>query len=599
MGLFSSDVAIDRRLLDSGSGSDDSDSADTPSPVTPCPTVDDDSDDDSDDDDDDESYADSGSADSDSEDSVSFETSDVDSDDSDDSDSGTAGSDSEDSDDDTDCDDDDDDDDDSDGDDDDDDSDDDDDDDDDDDSDDDDDTDCDDDDDSDGDDDTDSDDDDDDDDDDDSADGSAAASDSEDDTSTTTAAPTTGAPTVAVKANTDEPTAPTPAPSSPTLEPTASPTVEPTESTMSPTVTGSAAGSGEITEAPAPEPTLWPTLEPTEAPTFTVCDTDDALNIGFLMDESGSVSSDEWDVVTEFVARIATYDVAGPSYVALWEFASKPTFQTLLNFTHVSHHRHSVAELLRHNQYSDTGLTYTWDATNRVMDHFWRYRKSCSDGCDTRDDLLFLFTDGAPTDDLCPDMVRRVNQSDIDIVVVVIGESWEEVNTWYRNVTCLDYKDRGRDVYVVSEFSDSGLRQFEMLIRNKTCNGLHPAGESDRGGEAWVYDDGSTGLGPVPTGGGHGGVSEFGSGNWWEARYQNELQHQGEAMEQLGEEPVEHMDVSLSPVAMYNLWAMIVFVVCGVIACTVVLFARRSNTKQEDLELDPMASDAADQYLTD
>merc|ERR1719385_218803 len=53
------------------------------------------------------------------------------------------------------------------------------------------------------------------------------------------------------------------------------------------------------------EPSGAPTTIPTVAPTFTVCDSNDSLNIAFLMDESGSVDSDEWDVIVSFVDRIA------------------------------------------------------------------------------------------------------------------------------------------------------------------------------------------------------------------------------------------------------------------------------------------------------
>ena len=69
------------------------------------------------------------------------------------------------------------------------------------------------------------------------------------------------------------------------------------------------------------------------------------------------------------------------------------------------------------------------------MDAFYRYRNNCTDGCEYRSDLLILFTDGAPTDDVCPDMFERVNQSTIDIVVVCIGETEGEVcYKWKRHV---------------------------------------------------------------------------------------------------------------------------------------------------------------------
>ena len=132
-----------------------------------------------------------------------------------------------------------------------------------------------------------------------------------------------------------------------------------------------AAPTSEPSDAPTTEPTTAaPSVQPSVAPTYEVCNTNDSLNIGFLMDESGSVSSDEWDVMVEFVSRIATYDVAGPSYVALWEFASLVAFDQFLEFTEVSMDRSgvtTVTDALDSNNYNAAGTTETWDAVNRFV----------------------------------------------------------------------------------------------------------------------------------------------------------------------------------------------------------------------------------------
>merc|ERR1740123_1890110 len=111
--------------------------------------------------------------------------------------------------------------------------------------------------------------------------------------------------------------------------------------------------------------------------------------------------------------------------------------------------------------------------------------------------MLFLMTDGAPTDTVCDDMIPRVNASRVDIVIVGIGN---DAATWMDQIDCLDFKDNGDDIFFVTEFDSDGFNAIEGLIREKTCNGQNPAGDSDREGEAWVYADGSVGLGPVPTG---------------------------------------------------------------------------------------------------
>ena len=129
-------------------------------------------------------------------------------------------------------------------------------------------------------------------------------------------------------------------------------------------------GSAAPTREPTSDPSASPTIQPTMAPTYEVCDTNDSLNIGFLMDESGSVSSDEWDVMVEFVSRIATYDVAGPSYVALWEYASLVAFDQFLDFTEIGTTRDgvdTVTNALDSNGYTPVGTTETWDAVNRFV----------------------------------------------------------------------------------------------------------------------------------------------------------------------------------------------------------------------------------------
>merc|ERR1719379_1917888 len=181
--------------------------------------------------------------------------------------------------------------------------------------------------------------------------------------------------------------------------------------------------SANPTTEPTALPSVTPSVAPSMAPTYEVCDTNDTLNIGFLMDESGSVSEEEWDVMVEFVSRIATYDVAGASYVALWEFASLVAFNNFQWFTEIADDRSGVTAVtsaLASNNYNTAGTTETWDAVNRVLDHFYNYRQNCTDGCDTRNDLLFVFTDGTPTTAsgyaACPDLTERANSTWVDIV---------------------------------------------------------------------------------------------------------------------------------------------------------------------------------------
>jgi len=259
-----------------------------------------------------------------------------------------------------------------------------------------------------------------------------------------------------------------------------------------------------VTASPTPEPSAEPSTEPTVAPTFPVCDSEDALNIAFLMDESGSVDSEEWDVIVNFVDRIATYDVAGPSYVSLFEYASLPAFTQFLDWTSITTDRDDVTSALNRNRYTTPGLTYTWDAVNRVLDEFWSYRKNCTDGCETRHDILFLLTDGAPTDEVCPDMMERANTTTVDIVIIGIGTTAESASNWMSQIECLDIANDMMDIYYVEQFESGDFNEIERNIRNYTCSGKYLPTPGDRGGAPWVYDDGSIGLGPVPTSSGDG-----------------------------------------------------------------------------------------------
>jgi len=211
-----------------------------------------------------------------------------------------------------------------------------------------------------------------------------------------------------------------------------------------------------------------------------------------------------WDVIVSFVDRIATYDVAGPSYVSLFEYASLPAFTQFLDWTPIATGKDDVTNALERNNYNSAGLTYTWDAVNRVLDEFWSYRKNCTDGCETRHDILFLLTDGAPTDDVCPDMVERANSTTVDIVIVGIGTTAESATNWMNQIECLDIANDYTDIYYVEEFNSGDFNEIEEVIRNYTCSGRYLATPGDRGGAAWVYDDGSIGLGPVPTTDGNG-----------------------------------------------------------------------------------------------
>lgn len=94
-----------------------------------------------------------------------------------------------------------------------------------------------------------------------------------------------------------------------------------------------------------------------------------------------------------------------------------------------------------------------------------------------------------------------------------------QVDEWIDDVSCLDYKDDGNDIFRVNEFTEAAFTAIEELIRNKTCNGENgPLDTANYGGDVWVYDDGSTGLGPVPTVDGGGAPTDVPDEFAWSSR---------------------------------------------------------------------------------
>ena len=120
-------------------------------------------------------------------------------------------------------------------------------------------------------------------------------------------------------------------------------------------------------------------------------------------------------------------------------------------------------------------------ASYSVLDDFYEYRQSCDDGCRYRSDILFVLTDGTPTTAsghaACPDLEVRLENSNVDIVLILIGESQDDIDDFIDDVSCLDIGSNGTDIYEVIEFTDAAFRQIESLIRDKTCNGTSPVCE--------------------------------------------------------------------------------------------------------------------------
>ena len=307
-------------------------------------------------------------------------------------------------------------------------------------------------------------------------------------------------------------------------------TADPTTTTTTAATTTTTAGTT----------TAGTTGSPTAAPTFSVCNSTDAYNVAFLLDESGSVSRDEWDVIRSFVTRIIEDDVSDDSYVALYEYASLVSFDRFLDFTGPkSSELSTMTSALVPARYSTTGITETWDAVNRVLDDFADYTTN-DIGAQQRNNILFLVTDGNPTDeagdetkpakfisndyDTCPYIENRLTQqfpnNYVDIVILVIDPD-QDIDT--TKIECLDYADGGNDIISITRFDSVGFTDIEGKLREKICTDGDVLGEGAGPAiEEWEYcldpNDATNcmiGLGPVPTasGGGQGCSNDPGAAN--------------------------------------------------------------------------------------
>ena len=89
-----------------------------------------------------------------------------------------------------------------------------------------------------------------------------------------------------------------------------------------------------------------------------------------------------------------------------------------------------------------------------------------------------MLTDGTPTSAsghmACPDLEIRLENSNVDIVLILIGESQDDIDAFIDDVTCLDVGSNYTDIYEVIEWTDDAFHQIEAMIREKTCNGNEP-----------------------------------------------------------------------------------------------------------------------------
>eukprot|EP01084_Bolivina_argentea_P278904 476689_1 len=202
--------------------------------------------------------------------------------------------------------------------------------------------------------------------------------------------------------------------------------------------------------------------------TFPVCSSNEALDIIFLMDESGSIDENEWGIIVNFVNRLIEYDVNDNSYVSLFEYSSTTKFQQFSNFILSNNNgKQSLINAMNNNPWVIGGYTFTGDAMIKTIKTFNDYNAN-NDANNDRNNVLFLITDGEPTDTVCTtELYSLLSISDIRIVLIGVGSGLTP-DTWTNSMDCLVNHD-GSNVFYVAQFDSDAFNEIEAELRQITC----------------------------------------------------------------------------------------------------------------------------------
>eukprot|EP00483_Globobulimina_turgida_P002289 UN02291 len=230
--------------------------------------------------------------------------------------------------------------------------------------------------------------------------------------------------------------------------------------------TGIAAVTDDIcnTKNPSFHPTKQPTSAPTDPTPFCTlppCITDIALDIAFLIDDSGSVNDDEFKVMIDFIKHLIVRDINAVSYVSLYSYSDMTDFKQLADFTEkdVVGEAYLLNVLTNHNR--DAGYTYTGDAIKKTLGYFDAYPSN------DRLDLLFVLTDGVSYDIVC-DVVSVSDIGNVEIVLVGVGEEIDIQILSNQNYNCL-YDNVAKDVFYIDQFSEQSFNEKEYELRLRMC----------------------------------------------------------------------------------------------------------------------------------
>jgi len=191
------------------------------------------------------------------------------------------------------------------------------------------------------------------------------------------------------------------------------------------------------------------------------CETTAEYSVQFLIDESGSVPEDGYELSIDLVQDLIRDDISPQAKISVFEFASG--VQTIYRFNQLQNPRQPMINVIESAVYN-SGVTNTYAAVNDGINEF---RRALTDGdIDAADPkLLVLLTDGkpccTPAANPCP---LKSDLDDLGIQVIIIG-----VGSFDRtNVDCLAVNDDD-SVIEVEDFTAEAFTAVEDEIAETTC----------------------------------------------------------------------------------------------------------------------------------
>ena len=187
-----------------------------------------------------------------------------------------------------------------------------------------------------------------------------------------------------------------------------------------------------------------------------------ALDLYFVLDESGSVGSENFDNVKGFVSSIVRNFIIGPDHVqvGVLTYASSPTIDFYLNtYSNVNDITQAVANIT----YSRGG-TYTADALDEVRVNGFTAANGARPVSKAIPRVIILITDGR-SENTADTIIAAEAVHDDGIIVFAVGVA--EANEEELNAVASrpDFK------FFLTDFDVDKLRNLQVVISERACEG--------------------------------------------------------------------------------------------------------------------------------